>query len=158
VSWEEVERDWLQALAETAAEHRALFEGRRVGDVPALAADPTPLVAVLRATWPDEYADDEAARDAVHVLLGAALTVALVREGFTFDARLGGPISCRRGEHRFAPLSELAEIAAVDEGARLLSDRLVAAGVHDAPLAPTPGDRANAEPGVPAPSTSAARK
>jgi heat shock protein HtpX len=157
VSWDEVERDWLQALAETAAEHHALFDGRRVGDVPALAADPTPLVAVLRAMWPDEYADDDAARDAVPGLLAAALTVALVREGFTFDARLGGPISCTRGEHRFTPLSEIAEIAAVDEGARLLSDRLLAAGVHDAPLAPTPGEPADAQPGATAPTTSPAR-
>jgi heat shock protein HtpX len=141
-SWDQVERDWLQAFTETAAERRALFEGRRVGDVPALA----------------EFVDDRAAADAVRELLGAALTVALVREGFTFHAGLGAPITCTRGEHRFTPLRELATITRVDEAPELLFDRLVAAGVHDAPLVAAPADRTDAGSGMTAPSASRARE
>lgn len=91
-------------------------------------------------------------------LLGAALTVALVREGFTFHAGLGAPITCTRGEHRFTPLRELATITAVDEAPELLFDRLVAAGVHDAPLVAAPADRADAGSGMTAPSASRARE
>jgi len=138
-TWDDVEQDWLRRYAVMVDARRSALAGHRVGDVPALAADPGPLVAALRAEWPDAFAEhaDALARE----LLGAALTVALVRDGFAFDVAPGEPMSCRRGEHCFLPFVDVAEVAERPDRGWVLEYRIVSAGVYDAPL----GD-ASAEP------------
>jgi Zn-dependent protease with chaperone function len=133
--WEDVPQVWLEQQEEMVREFQDALPGRCLRDVPGLAADPTPLARDVRASRPDAVADHADALSVAGQLLGAATVVALVREGFTFGADLGEPISCARGDHRFMPFVDLARIAAGEDRPDVLTDRLAAAGVADAPLA-----------------------
>ena len=134
VGWEEVPPVWFERQESTVAELGGVLEGRSLRDVPALAADLTVLANELSAAEPDDGPDMAETLAEAHGLLSAATVVALVREGFTFAADVGEPISCTRGEHRFTPHDDLARIAAEEVRPDALSDRLAAAGVADAPL------------------------
>jgi heat shock protein HtpX len=131
-SWGDIEQDWLRRYAVMVDARRAALDGRRIGDVPALAADPAPVVSNLHAMWPDAFGEHPEAL--ARELVAAALTVALVRSGFAFEARPGEPLSCRRGEHRFTPFADVAEIADRPDAAGMLEARLSAAGVDGEPL------------------------
>jgi heat shock protein HtpX len=134
VGWEEVQPVWFERQQSTVAELGALLQGRSLSEVPALAADLTMLATELGAAGPDDVPDMADALSDAHGLLSAATVVALVREGFSFDAAVGEPISCTRDEHRFTPYDDLAGIAAGEVRPDALSHRLAAAGVADAPL------------------------
>ena len=131
-TWEDIEQDWLRRYAVMVDARRPALQGRRVGEVALLAADPAPLVSGLRAMWPDAFGEDGEAL--ARELLAAALTVALVRDGFEFHARPGEPLTCSRDGHRFTPFIDVTEIAGRPYVARMLEDRLAAAGVSGAPL------------------------
>jgi heat shock protein HtpX len=135
-TWSDVEQDWLRRYAVMVDARRSALARWSVGDVPALALHPDELALTLRATWPDAFA--EHSKPLARELLAAALFVALVRDGFEFDAGPGRPITCVRADARFVPFVDVAAIADGSATVENLRDRLVAAGVEGAPLVEGP--------------------
>jgi Zn-dependent protease with chaperone function len=138
-SWEDVGARRLASYTGTAESAAPVLAGLTVGDVPALAADPTGLAARIRKEWPDRF-DHRESLQAAAAVLAAAFTVALTRAGFAYADDLGELVSCVRGEHRFTPVVDVALIERGDEGPEALADRLAAAGVAGAPLSPPEAD------------------
>ena len=131
--WDEVGAVWLESYRDLVARFGSILDGRRVGESPALVADLAPLAERLRELDDgSEEGADFAAR--AFNLVAAALSVALVRDGFALESPVGEPVRCARGETTFVPFADLGRIAAGDEPPDALTQRLAAAGVADAPL------------------------
>jgi len=138
-TWEEVGARRLASYTEMTESAAPVLAGLTAGDVPALAENPAALAARIRQQWPDRF-DHPESLEAAAAVLAAAFTVALTRFGFAYADDLGELVSCVRGEHRFTPVVDVALIAQGDEGPEGLADRLAAAGVSVAPLAPREAD------------------
>jgi hypothetical protein len=114
------------------ADHGAVLEGRRLAEAPDLMRRLDDLADDLERTLPD--AEPVQRHNLAGDLVAAATTLALVRAGFTFGAGIGEPITCTRGEERFAPFVELGEVARDQAPADELRRRLEATGAGTEPL------------------------
>ena len=105
-----------------------MLTGRTVGEAPALARDHDD---VARRLWHEdpEVDSEEIAAAIVVGLIPSAVTLALIRAGFRFEAPLAYPVRCVRGQDRFEPFAELSAISAGEADPAPYADRLAAAGV-----------------------------
>jgi heat shock protein HtpX len=143
VRWEETaERVWLAAHRELVANHGELLDGITVASMGQVAVDPWALAAALREREP-ELGNDEAVAFARH-LLGASLTLALVRRGWHAEALPGEPLSVTSGRERLVPAEIVASLAEGETAPETWRERAASLDIADARLAETDAEPAPA--------------
>lgn len=133
IAWEDAaERVWIVSYRDLVGNHRDLLDGITVSGLGRVATDPTPIATALRQREP-ELDGDYAAGLARH-LLGASLTLALVRSGWRAQALPGEPVSVVSGDDRIVPSEVVAALAAGETTPDAWHDRAVSLGIADEDL------------------------
>ncbi|MDX6669478.1 MAG: hypothetical protein QOK04_2858 [Solirubrobacteraceae bacterium] len=130
IDWDEVgERVYLRRFEASVAEHAGVVRGQTIASLPGAAANPG---AIARQAFGSGVGSDTHAL--VLGTLGAALAVALARQGWRVEAPFAEPVVCRRGEDSVVPFEVVERLASGDLTADAWRETCASLGIDDAPL------------------------
>ncbi|MGI8579941.1 MAG: hypothetical protein ACR2K9_05280, partial [Solirubrobacteraceae bacterium] len=134
VGWEAIGDElYGRHYSELVLEHGFTVVGRgRLSDLPAIAAGLTARASTLRDQ--NDQLTGEAAHSLAGTVVGAALSLALQRQGFSLHADPGDPVTLRRDEHTIEPFATLTALENGEMSADDWAQIQARAGVADAPL------------------------
>lgn len=134
VGWEAIGDElYGRHYSELVLEHGFPVVGRgRLSDLPAIAAGLTARASALHDQ--NDQLTSEAAQSLAGTVVGAALALALQRQGFSLHADPGDPVTLRRGEHTIEPFATLTALESGEMSADDWTQLQAKAGVSDAPL------------------------
>ena len=134
LAWDDAARDvWLEQSRALTALHGEVLGAATIGDVGDRVRELGRIIGRLQQREPDLSV--ESARHVARMLLADALLVALEREGWELEARLGEPVSLHRGDACLEPFTIVRELGEDELQASTWRDRATELGIAEVPLA-----------------------